>query len=159
MNVNGSRNFSFWCRIASVWSLAIVLLSVGCQSRDAQRLVGQWELVDPRALAERVNQSDEAATSSPSEERFSALGNGMVVEFTSRGILTTHTQLGAIRRDKSGTWRVLATEPNQNLTRVAYSLAGDSGELSIEWIDNDTMKMVPPNMAGLSMKLTFRRRK
>ncbi|HMP80374.1 MAG TPA: hypothetical protein PKD54_13045 [Pirellulaceae bacterium] len=138
-----------------VTSLSVAL---GCQPSDARKLAGVWELAELASLAERVNQSDSLPDDDLGGEAPAFAGNTMIVHFIAGGTLTTRTQLGSIERDKTGTWSVLANQTQEQPTRVAFSLAGESGELAIEWIDNDTIKMVPPNLLGLSMKLTFRRR-
>lgn len=132
--------------VAGIGGMALL---TGCQARETARLTGEWELVDPSRLAGRINQ-DAPDGALPGSHQ-------MTVRFGSGGTLTTRTHMGDLWREKSGTWKVLASSADR--TSLAFTLSGERDELEIEWIDDDTLKMVPPNMAGLTMKLTFRRKK
>lgn len=127
---------------------AVGLLS-GCGGELDSRLTGKWKLAQPELLAGKVGQdlATEAA-------ELSAETPPMVIEFGAHGSLRTATRMGGIQSDKTGTWEVKSVGPP---LVIAFVLAGTAAETEIEWNGEDQIKMVPPNMAGLTMKLVFQR--
>jgi hypothetical protein len=146
--------------------LALAVLAVsGCSTTIDHELVGVWVLDQADDLADRVGQKisaiDPASASGNQTEAPPETSVGqadpppMQIEFSRTGQLTTATRMGGIQSDKQGTWSVKSAGPP---LVIAFEIAGQPAETEIEWIGADRIKMVPPNMAGLTMKLVFRKR-
>ena len=138
------------CRQSSCKLLiALLLVSVvGCGHPDRHRLVGKWqlELKESARLESRV--ADVADLEAKSE---------MTLEFRGGGRFFTETSMGNIQRAKQGTWKVVDFDEATNVLKVDCLVGVESTEHAIEFLEEDLIQLVPPNMAGLTMKLKFRR--
>ncbi len=150
------------CRLSVVVLLAAACWSVsGCQPTINSTLVGSWELTQAEDLADRVGQSANELASDAASGRSNVpsddqpLESPMTIRFGGDGKLETATNMGGIQSQKQGTWEMKSAGPPMV---IAFVINGQPAETEIEWIGNDQIKMVPPNMAGLTMKLVFRRR-
>lgn len=144
----------------AIW-LALFTVVAGCQTAVQHPLVGKWELTQAAELADRVGQPAPDASTSPTAQNNSqefdqsqAKEPPMVIHFCSDGVLETATKMGGIQSKKQGTWEIKAEGPP---LVIAFVINGQPAETEIEWIGNDQIKMVPPNLTGLTMKLVFRR--
>ena len=129
--------------------LLIALLFVfvaGCGNPERHRLVGKWQLEEPTRLENRV--TDVADLEAESK---------MTLEFRSGGRFFTQTAMGNIQQAKQGTWRVVDFDESKNVLRISSKIGDDSTEQAVEFLEEDLIQLVPPNMAGLTLKLKFRR--
>ena len=128
------------------------LLLAGCSSPERDMLVGQWQIEKAGKILNRIaNDPNEAADT---KENDSSSGR-MLLVFHSSGKLQTITQMGAIDREKTGSWELLEYDRLGETSRIRCVLNGQSTEHPIEWLTNGNLKMVPPNMAGTLTKLEF----
>ncbi len=154
-----------------VLPLAVLLLAVsGCGNPDAERLAGVWQL-DPDAGLESRLGTDRVAENNPDRIQLSTGSNrvdatgaeppgtncGMTLSFQPGGRLETKTTTDAIDSLKTGTWQLVSFDSQQQSAVIACTLGQQTTEQTVQWIDADTIKLTPPNMAGLSIKLVFRR--
>ena len=129
------------------WPILVLVLSVscmlaGCGSTEHNAMVGTWRISRPDALGQRVNAGAE------SESR-------MVLVFYWNGQLETETRMGAVASKKQGTWQVVGGDPSKQETVISCQLQGQTTEHTVTFIDDDTIRLVPPNMAGVPQALTF----
>lgn len=132
----------------------LALLLAGCGDPDRRKLIGVWEIETADKLIDRVGADD------PTEEDSDTVP--ITIEFGSGGQLRTATQVGAISNVKTGEWEWIRSDPERSLVRCVLTeknMGSQATEMEIEWIDSDTIKMTPPNLAGLSIKLRFSRKK
>ena len=65
--------------------------------------------------------------------------------------------MGNIQGAKQGTWQVVDFDEATNVLKVNCLVGVESTEHAIEFLEEDLIQLVPPNMAGLTLKLKFRR--
>lgn len=130
--------------------LALLILSSGGCYQDPIRakLSGTWKIEHGGKLTRRVNQ-DEAFDDDPSER--------MVLSFSNRGTLQTRTRMGDAIREKNGSWSVANYDEGSDKMTILCELIGQQTEHEVQFIEKDLIRLVPPNMAGTTSKLTFRR--
>lgn len=133
--------------------LCLIVLVGGCGGQLKQhKLVGSWELQQPGKVMNRVQSGDEGAFEETSTD------SRMSLVFESSGRFRTVTRMGSIDQTKEGTYEIVEDVSNQEFVKVSCSIQMQITEHEIEFIDENTIKLVPPNMAGLSMKLQFERK-
>lgn len=129
-----------------------VLLMAGCGDPERQKLVGTWVAETPDRVERRVDGPGSDPTEKPT----------MLVRFGWNGTLETLTQMGDIQRSKSGRWELLEADPIAGTATLECTL-GDSRSpaqtttLVVEWVDEQTLRMTPPNLAGLDLPMNFQR--
>ncbi len=96
------------------------------------------------------NEEQEPTGGEPSPSRMS-------IQFARSGQLTTTTLMGDINRSKKGTWSFVSFDEKTQTVKVDCQIGLQQTEHEIKLIDDDTIEMTPPNMAGLQMKLRFKR--
>ncbi len=124
--------------------LVSICLLAGCSDSIHSPLVGTWQI----ATAEFVSQDVAADDTSESN---------MTVEFLATGKLITKTQMGKIDSLKEGTWKVRRADDSE--IELQCTLQMQTTQHVVRWVDKDTIRWVPPNMAGTTSKLTFQRKK
>lgn len=134
--------------------LAVLMLSsVGCKQDPIRaKIIGTWKIEHGEKLSKRVNQDDLDAE--PAED----LGERMVLAFYASGSLQTKTRIGNVNREKNGSWKVIDFDEEESKMMISCELMGQQTEHKVQFIENDLIRFVPPNMAGTKSKLTFRRR-
>jgi hypothetical protein len=136
---------------------AVGTLSLASCGRQPTGLVGNWSA---QALPKSMLQEDASPLDSPNAQEKSADGGEtptMELRFYRNGRLDTVTRLPQIQTHKSGTWRLIHSDPPQRRITIECELLGQTTEHVIEWIDDDTIRLIPPNMAGLKLELDFKR--
>jgi len=164
MQKNHSRQKS---RVPPLFTLAFLLLATqlvsGCQPSvpaPAKLLIGTWVLSQPERLADRINQANaglprqEAESDEPVP---SSGGSKMMLEFRADGTLRTMTDMGQLQQEKQGTWSFASDSNGGKKLAIRCLLNQQTSEVEVEFIEPELISLVPPNMAGLNTKLTFRR--
>lgn len=145
------------------FGLLITLLVSGCQPSlpgSAKALVGTWELSQPERLADRINQANAGLPRPEAESDEPALpsdGSKMILEFRADGTLRTITDMGQLQQQKQGFWRFVSESEAGKKLAIRCLLNQQTSDVELEFIEADVISLVPPNMAGLNTKLTFRR--
>lgn len=143
--------------------LLATLCSCGCQPAPpaaAKPLIGTWVLSKPEQLADRINQANvglprpEAETD---ESDPSSGGSKMMLEFRADGTLRTITDMGQLQQEKKGVWKFVSDAEAGKKLAIRCLLNQQTSDVEVEFIESDVISLVPPNMAGLNTKLTFRR--
>ena len=133
--------------------LAILSIS-GCGGDNEAKgrpLLGTWVLVEGEEVARRTS-SAESTLDQQAEPR-------MQLEFSTGGRLQTLTNINAIDSRKSGTWQVVAYDNVKKVMDIECVLDGQTTKSDVNFLGDDQIKLCPPNMSGLTLKLTFKRKK
>ena len=144
--------------IAFLFLLSCLLVS-GCGNPQRAKLVGTWEIAQADSLMRRLDETDDDDSGANGAEAMST-GPKMQLQFFRNGELTTTTEMGAVSSNpKQGRWEMVSFDEASRQMKVKCQIGMQETEHEIEFIDVDTIKLVPPNMAGLSLKLRFQREK
>lgn len=143
----------------------ITLFLSGCQPAPpaaAKPLIGTWVLSKPEQLADRINQANVGLPRTEAEAEAGELGPSggnakMTLEFLADGSLRTTTDMGQLQQQKQGVWRFLSDSEAGKKLAIQCMLNQQTSDVEVEFIGADVISLVPPNMAGLNTKLTFRR--
>jgi len=120
--------------------------------RVKSKIAGEWEVQKADRLVKRINQERINQDEGGNKSR-------MRIVFGFRGALTTQTAMGEIQREKSGTWDLVSFDEKESQMELDCDLGSGDVRTSITFLDANTIKLVPPNMAGTRSKLTFERKK
>lgn len=146
-----------------IGSLLLVLLAfhVGC-GPSATKLLGTWRMEGAEQLQQLMG-----ATQRPSgmagallDSALAAMAEkvdaSMEVEFKANGDLTTRAVLAGNKTEKTGNWKLVSVEGD--VYRLWVQIAEeDPTEIEVTMVGQDTIEMVPPNIAVLNRKFTFQR--
>jgi hypothetical protein len=139
--------------------LAVVLLS-GCGDPNATRLIGEWGIDTPSTVLRRLgDESRELARAEvPEPTEILVDAHKMRIQFRGNGTLTTITSMGRVTPvPKQGRWSIQSWDEVNRKMVIECTLSGQSSEHEVEFLDDSTIRLVPPNMAGLSLKVKFKR--
>ena len=100
---------------------------------------------------ERIDQVDQPSDLPTQTE----ISQRMVLTFKRNGVLHTKTSMGDVVQEKTGTWKLTSFDEASNLMAVSCEINTQTSEHEITFVDEDTIELVPPNMAGLTMELKF----
>ena len=122
-------------------------------------LIGTREIEQPESLMQRLDEPN--AEDSPNvDDAEMSMESKMQLDFFRNGRLATTTAMGNVTpTPKKGRWEMVSfDEPSQTMT-IKCQIGLQESEHKVEFIDADTIKLVPPNMAGLRLKLRFQRKR
>ncbi|MEM7782727.1 MAG: hypothetical protein AAF623_05180 [Planctomycetota bacterium] len=143
--------------------LVLACTLTGCNQPGMTKLAGQWEIEKPNRIQRRVGQEEvELAPETPMgamEYQDEPVQPRMSLILRANGTFQTVTQMGAINQSKKGSWRIMDYTEGSKTIRVSFETNIQTSEHEIEFVDEDTIRLVPPNMAGLQLKLRFKRKK
>lgn len=137
---------------ALVLPIAILVLLAGCTQHEQGKLVGVWQIEQASDVAEQINADEDAANNEGMSSRMS-------IEFLSSGHLKTTTVMGEIDRIKEGSWNLVSFDKTNQISVIKCTIGLQETEHEVDWIDDNTIELVPPNMAGVDMKLRFVKRR
>lgn len=136
--------------------ICVLSLLAGCDTPTdplMEKLAGTWVIKTVDSVLERVNQEVEDSESTKVSE------SRMTIMFSTEGVLETETKMGQLDVKKSGTWSIVSFDESKSVLNIHCTLAGQESNHRVELLDEDSIRLIPPNMAGVDMKLEFRRRK
>lgn len=145
-----------------VLASAMISLVSGCGRSDPDRdqLVGSWEVIRAgsmnRVLDGRVPKRDDADDSA-GIEAIETETPGMVLHFRNSGELQTETRIGGAIRTKQGRWEMDSYDAKAATMTISCELQMQTTQQQVMFIDENTIELTPPNMAGLSTKVKFKR--
>lgn len=149
----------------------LLLASVGCQHEVASKLAGRWDMLPPNEIPSESKQNTqrEAVASSEkalddTEDLYDSVAGGevtgtMSLVFHRNGQLETYTDfpMASTGKPKIGKWSILSWDAAEKVATVRCDLFDEITETKITFIDDNTIQLIPPNIAVLEMELRFRR--
>lgn len=144
----GSAASARW--LASFAIIAACTIS-GCGDTNRAKIIGTWGIEQADKVLNRIKQNDDSERTTEGEEP------RMKLVFQRNGVLKTQTRLGAGTTEKQGTWKLVSYDEAAGVLSLECELMQQTSTHAVEFVDENTIRLVPPNMAGLSMKLTFKR--
>ena len=126
-------------------------LLLGCRDANRNQLVGRWGISTPEAVMKRIAQ-DQLSNELPGQTEVS---ERMTITFKRNGVLNTRTRMGEVDQEKTGTWKMISFDKPSRLMTISCEINSQTSEHEIAFVDENTIRLVPPNMAGLKMKLKF----
>ena len=145
------QNSKFSTKLLRLSASVIACISlVGCGDVNRNKIVGTWGIEQADKVLKRIDSQSE------SEDDSSVLPS-MVIKFFRNGGLETVTKMGDVDRTKQGSWKFVSFDESTNTIQVSCDLMNQVTEHQIELVDSETIKLIPPNMAGTPMKLKFKR--
>lgn len=149
----------------------LVLACVGCQHEAASKLAGRWDMLPPNKIPSVPGKDDPAKTNSSSEkvlgdteDLYDSVAGGevtgtMSLVFKRNGQLETYTDfpMASTGKPKIGKWSILSWDAEAKVATVRCDLFDEITETKITFIDDNTIQLIPPNIAVLEMELRFRR--
>ena len=158
------------------------LLIAGCGvDPQIQRMVGTWELeleVNPGLVDQLLDGDPDReisfqerlmrgaakrllADKAPEiEEKLGGVaGKSMQLRFDANGTWSSQTLMSVAQGEKRGRWRILASEVDQLQLECVWTepKSGESqaSQIRVQFLGPDKLRMIPPNMAGTDLELTF----
>ena len=152
--INSRRWLVSWIAVVA-W-----LPSLGCQNVTEERLLGTWELDGADRLAKLMKGGSKSKPAmdgilgSVLETVVDQMEATMEVEFGRGGSLITRTNFGGRQSEKKGTWKAIRSMEQEVVIWVQLGQE-DPNEITVTLVDQNTIKMVPPNIAVLGKIFTF----
>jgi hypothetical protein len=132
----------------------------GCGNANRGKIVGTWEIDRADSVLSRIDRSSvDAGENDSAQDSHDGAAPKMVLTFSRSGKLATATNMGAVVQEKQGTWKMTSFDEQSSLMQVDCVLQGQNSTHEIEFLDQETIKLIPPNMAGTKLKLKFKRQK
>jgi len=141
--------------IFPTFALLIFACTSGCSDPKAAPLVGRWELEKPAKVMDRIGGDVALSVQETDSIDDSTSVPRMVITFYSNGQFQTVTAMGNVNREKNGSWEAISLDEAAHKMTIRCTIGSDKTDHSIDLIDGSTIRMVPPNMAGLTMKMRF----
>lgn len=144
-----------------LWLLALV----GCGGDpDRSRIVGDWEIATADHLMGQVNAApvepgSSAGSDDSSDGSTDVQKPRMLLRFYYSGSLATETNMGTMSTEKRGSWKFLSYDSETQTAKIQCKLVDDTTDFDVIVEDENTLRLVPPNMAGLKKKIKFVRQK
>ena len=148
---------------------ALAMAIVGCgPSGVEKRVIGTWTLAPGDNLAERMLGSENATENQPSsnapiDDEVDSAGEpeagrvGIAVHFLRDGQLATETSVMGEVTTKRGTWEIVSQEGDR--VEIEFVLGSDEPQqISMLFESDDTVRMVPPNLAVLKRDYLFHKK-
>ena len=158
LNGTGNQTMNPALHIFRISCCLVLLALVGCSGDpDRARIVGDWEIATADHLMSQVNAESTDltnATDNPTED----LAPRMLIQFYNSGYLATETNMGTVSTQKQGNWKFLSYDAETGVAKIQCKLVDDTTDFDVLVEDENTLRLVPPNMAGLKKKLKFVRR-
>jgi len=79
------------------------------------------------------------------------------LRFLKNGNLETATSLPSIQTQKAGRWRMLSYDESNRIAMIECDLMQQRTEHKVEFLDSNTIRLIPPNLAGLKISMEFKR--
>lgn len=153
----------------------------GAQQAERARLAGVWvvdfevnqDLVDQlldgdperqqsvqeRSFRGAAKQLLDGKIGEWSEKLERGVSNSMQLEFAADGTWASRTKMAVARGEKRGTWSIQERGEDFMLIRCTWveskSRQAESMETRVTFLSPDRIRLLPPNMAGTELELTF----
>ncbi len=142
-----------------LWPWPLMLLAsaliAGCTDPQVAPLVGRWVLEKPNHVMDRIGHDAPDSGRETDSTDDSNSTPRMAITFLTNGTFQTQTAMGNVNGQKNGAWQVISLDEAARKMTIRCTIGSDETDHSIELIDGSTIRLVPPNMAGLTMKMRF----
>lgn len=132
--------------------LGIFLVCSGCGSSMQKKLTGKWVIDQGDDIFEMMGDEGDASVSQP---RFT-------LEFLSGGVFRSSVIASGHQQQKEGRW--FFVEGAADICKIRVSINSDNSEFKpdivlteVKFLDEKTIELVPPNVAAINRKMTFRK--
>ncbi len=142
-------HFKIYALLASLFACTLI----GCGNPNRAKIIGTWEIDQADRVMNRINEKGEPSNDAAEQND----SPKMLIRFLSNGGLETVTNMGAIQQNKAGTWQLISFNEAAKEIVISCNIQSQKSEHKVSLIDDKTIKLVPPNMAGTTTKLKFRR--
>ncbi len=136
---------------ASLFAFMLAPLLAGCGDPNRAKIIGNWEIKTADKVLRRFKDKEQNSNASTASR--------MRLEFRSGGTLKTSTHMGSIQGQKEGQWEWLSFDKDDSTAKLKITLGLQVTEHEVRFLDEQTIELVPPNMAGLDLKVQFVRSK
>ena len=148
MTESRSRSTS---RYYVVSAFMLALLISGCGDANRAKIIGIWEIKTADKVLRRFKdkdlQSDQA-------------NNGrMQLAFQRGGQLKTATIMGDAQSEKEGSWEWVSFDESSRTAILNITLGLQQTEHEVVFVDDETIELIPPNLAGTNLKVQFVRKR
>ena len=141
-----------------LFASVVASLTCGCGDSNRAKIIGTWGIEQADTVMRRVDRSGAGAeTEDAATVSESADPPKMILKFHRDGRLVTSTSMGVVNQEKKGSWKLLSFDEPSNTMTISCDIQMQESEHDVEFIDPNTIELVPPNMAGTTMKLKFKR--
>jgi hypothetical protein len=132
----------------------------GC-NQPPNKLSGDWGIAGAenlvRKLGEAVKDQNSAESAESDEDESQPK---MILQFRSSGSLRTTTKLGRMDPPpKEGKWKMVSWDETKQVMSIQCTLGDQTTDHEVRFIEPDLIELIPPNMAGTSNRIKFRRMK
>jgi hypothetical protein len=132
---------------------------IGCGDANRGKIIGTWEIEQADSIYRKVESNADLKDEQSLSKSVDSASSKMSITFQSNGILATNTNIGAVSQSKEGTWKFESFDEASGEMKLACVLMDQASNHKVTFVDEDTIKLIPPNMAGTKMKLKFVRKK
>ena len=127
---------------------------------DRNRIVGDWKIATADRLmgqvkAMPIDSASEVGPANLTDDLADDLKPRMLIRFYYSGSLATETNMGNVATQKYGSWKFLSYDAQTRTAKIQCKLVDDTTDFDVIVEDENTLRLVPPNMAGLTKKLRF----
>ena len=154
-NDMNSTNHRLIGRFAFTSLIACMLL--GCGDVNRAKIIGTWGIDRADTVMSRIDQSDSSSGTDADAKPDPESQPKMLVSFHRNGQLETSTAMGTVHRKKAGRWELVSFNESEKIMTIECEMQMQKTQHEITFVDDDTIKLVPPNMAGTTMKTRFKR--
>ena len=130
----------------------------GCGDSNRAKIIGTWCIDRADTVMSRITTADTNSWDQHDDSSMTEDSPKMLLRFYRNGRLETTTAMGAVNRNKQGQWKMVSFNQSTNLMTIQCNIQMQESEHKITFVDQDTIELVPPNMAGTTMKLKFKRK-
>lgn len=158
-----TQRFDF--RVPALFLLAVLIgFLSGCQHEAASKITGRWDMLPPEKISDNKSDASNEKAAANTEDLYNSIAGGevegtMSLVFHRNGTLETLTDfpMASTGKPKIGKWSILSWDEESQVATLRCDLFDAVTETRITFIDDDTIQLIPPNIAVLEMELRFRR--
>jgi len=126
----------------------------GCGDSNRSKIIGTWGIEQADTVMSRIVSEEDGNSQINAVEPEPPK---MLLMFHRNGRLETATRMGDLSQEKTGQWEMISFDESTNSMTIACELQMQKSDYVVTFFDQDTIKLIPPNMAGTKMKLKFKR--
>ena len=141
------------CRPYGLGIAILICIGVaGCGDARRAKIIGDWEMAVGKDLLEGVIENDPEQFAADADPDTSPK---MLLRFFRSGVLETQTNMGSVQTRKQGYWELIELDEVGGRLTLECELTGQTTQHEVELVDENTIRLVPPNLAGLKRKIKF----